>query len=174
MSQYQICPYWICESRNRPDSALHDYQLTELRVTNPSEQFATLELVFYEARGDGSFVRAEWASGRWSAPPQWQRAYRPDPSETWGPSFFLYGWFELWMSSDAMVADVSVSRISRHRETSDESHSQRSIQLINRPVPYLNRFIEGLLRIPLSPLIFPDGTKVVEVDRSPFEPRDGT
>lgn len=175
MSQFQICPYWLCESRERPEGNQRDIQFTELHVTNPGDTDGLVEMIFYEARGDGSFQRSEWAGGRWNAPAKWQRVYRPDPSRVYGPSFFTYGWFELWMSSNAMVAEVQLSRIGRSlvaRET--ESISQRSVPLITKPAPYFNGFIETMLRIPMSPLKFPPGTTAIDADQSMFDPRKPT
>lgn len=91
-----------------------DYQVTEVRVSNPTDLEGTIDFVFYEARGDGNYYRADWASGRWTAPPRYQRYYRPDPSREYGSSFITYGWFEVWLSLDALVMDVELSAISRN------------------------------------------------------------
>lgn len=171
MSQYQICPYWICESRNLPGTAQRDLQITELKITNPSDTDAVLELVFYEVKADGNFYRADWASGRWAAPAKWQRVYRPDPSGVYGSAFYLYGWIEIWMSSNDMVADVSVAKISRNALPGElQTHSQRTLTLINRRIPWPLKIKESVFGTSLSPLRFPIDTRTVPIDRTVFDP----
>jgi hypothetical protein len=162
MAQWLICPYWVSEHRTLEDddgrTYQADYQVTELHITNPGDADGTLELVFYEARGDGNFYRAEWASGRWSAPPKYQRYYRPDPSTVYGDSFFTYGWFEVWMSLNEMVMDVAVSKITRNMAGGlVESTSQRTVPVVTKPIPLRYR-VPDIFGRPQSPFTFPGGT----------------
>jgi hypothetical protein len=162
MAQWLICPYWVSEHRTLEDDVGRtyqaDYQVTEMHTANPGDSEGRLDLVFYEARGDGNFYRADWASGSWSAPPRYQRSYRPDPSLVYGDSFFTYGWFEMWMSLDEMVMDVAVSKITRNLAAGVvESTSQRTLLLVTKLMPLRFRLPE-LFGRPVSPFTFPGGT----------------
>jgi hypothetical protein len=162
MAQWLICPYWECERRGLEDDAGRnyqtDYRITGLHVTNPSDADGMLELAFYEARGDGGFQRADWASGRWSMPAKYQRQYRPDPSAVYGTSFFTYGWFEVWLSRDEMVVDVAIWKITRNTAGGlVESTSQRTVPLAKRSIPLRFRLAD-LFGSPLTPFNFPPGT----------------
>ena len=114
-----------------------------------------VDLVFFEARGDGNFYRSDWAGGSWSAPPAWQRYYRPDPSRVFGDRFITYGWFEAWASLDQITVDVSVSAISRNVVSGGsnggggvvENISQRTISLIPKPIPLLEMIPEIVDRL---------------------------
>jgi hypothetical protein len=59
MAQWLICPFWVSEHRTLEDEhgSIYqaDYQVIEVRVTNPGDAEGRLDLVFYEARGDGRF-----------------------------------------------------------------------------------------------------------------------
>lgn len=171
MSQFYIVPFWICESRSRFDRDQRDLQFTELHITNPGDTDARFELVVYESRGDGSFYRADWGDGRWAAPARWQRVLRLDPSRSYGAEFYTYGWAELWLSSDRMVADVVVGGVVKPHDASQaELMSRRSVPLTLQRAPFYNAFIEGLLRNPVSPLHFPGAMPLIPVDRHPFDP----
>ena len=171
MSQSLICPYWVSENRNRRDGLgpvyQKDIQLTEIRVTNPSNSEGMAEFIFYEARGDGNYYRSDWASGRWVVSPKWQRYIRPDPSRVFGPRFYTYGWFEVWLSRDDMTIDVAIQKISRNVANSSnagsvqsvEGLSNRTINVIPKRVPLFVRIIEGLGFPMPSPLPFPSGTR---------------
>lgn len=155
MAQKWICPYWIVENRNRGDLGYKDYQLTEVHITNPSDLTGRIELLFHEARGDGSFVRADWASGTWDMPAKYQRNYRPDPSRTYGTSFFIYGWFEAFTDLDALVIDVRVAGINRSTDVpGSEGISQRTIHLTPQALPLSDRLFRRWTRKePYLPLI---------------------
>lgn len=173
MSQSLMSPYWIAEHRTRRDAAdrLHqiDYQFTKIVVSNPGNREGMVELIFYEARGDGNFYRSDWAGGRWIVSPTWQRHIRPDPSRVFGSRFITYGWFEVWMSRDDMTIDVSVSAISRSLVAGAgdgsgglvESISQRTVQLVPKHVPIIVRFGEWMGFTMPSPLHFPPGTNPI-------------
>ena len=178
MAQWFICPYWVSEHRVRRDDADRlyqvDYQLTELLVTNPAAADGELELVFYEARGDGNFYRSDWVGGRWTAPAQFQRFYRPDPSRVFGDHFFTYGWFEGWMSRDDMVIDVELYKISRNMISGGsasgaggvvENISQRTVQVVPKRAPLADLIAAFFGRRPASPLVFPPGTEPITGER---------
>ena len=178
MSQSLICPYWVSEHRTRRDSidrlSQIDYQFTKIIITNIEDREGMVEIVFYEARGDGNFYRSDWASGRWIVSPKWQRYIRPDPSRVFGDSFITYGWFEVWMSRDYMTIDVSVSAISRSVVGGSgggsgglvENISQRTINLVPNRVPIIVRFAERLGITMPSPLHFPPGTNPIKDDQT--------
>jgi hypothetical protein len=171
MSQSLICPFWVSENRNRRDGIgpvyQKDIQLTEIRVTNPSNSEGIVEFIFYEARGDGNYYRSDWASGRWVVSPKWQRYIRPDPSSVYGPRFYTYGWFEVWLSRDDMTIDVAIQKIARNVANSSisdsalsvEGLSNRTINVIPKRVPLFVRIVEGLGFPMPSPLPFPSGTR---------------
>lgn len=171
MSQFLVSPYWVCEHRARRDSIGRvyqvDHQFTTLRVTNPGPNEGSLDLVFWERRGDGNFYRSDWASGRWTAPPMWQRSYRPDPSRIFGDHFLVDGWFEVWMSLDEMLIDVAISGLTRSVLGDGAasggvvaSISQRTLPLVPRPLPWRYTITEWVLG-PISPLVFPRGTRPI-------------
>ena len=153
MGNWWIAPYWVAERRSQHDDAGRlfqvDYQLTELHITNPTDSDGVVDLVFYEARGDGNYYRSDWAGGSWTAPPLWQRHYRPDPSLVFGDTFITWGWFEAWTSLKDITIDVVVRRIARNMISGGptpgaggvvENISQRTIGLVRRSVP-----VSGLL-----------------------------
>lgn len=152
MANWWWGPYWVAEYRTRRDEADRtyqiDYQVTELHITNPTTRAGVIDLVFYEARGDGNFYRSEWASGSWSAPPRWQRYYRPDPSRIFGSRFFIYGWFEAWTSLDDITIDVRLVSSARNIISGGsvsgaggvvQNIAERTVQLVRRrpPIVYI-------------------------------------
>ncbi|NIQ56563.1 MAG: hypothetical protein GWN71_25330 [Gammaproteobacteria bacterium] len=155
MAKWWWGPFWAAEHRSRRDDADRvyqiDYRLTELHITNPTDRDGVVDLVFHEARGDGNFYRSDWASGSWSAPPRWQRYYRPDPSRIFGDRFFTYGWFEAWTSLDEILIDVRLLTIARNAAGGVvENIAERTLDLVPRRAPVawiipelIDRFRDG-------------------------------
>lgn len=163
MANWWWGPYWVAEYRSRRDDAERiyqvDLQVTEFHITNPTNREGVVDLVFHEKRGDDNFYRSDWAGGSWSAPPRWQRSYRPDPSRVFGSRFIIYGWFEAWTSLDDITIDVRAVSIARNvvsgTSASDaggvvQNIAERTIPLVRRRPPILlvvpeliDRFREG-------------------------------
>jgi len=181
MAKWWWGPYWEAEHRGRrgEDGRVYqvDHRITEFRVTNPTAREGVLDLVFHEARGDGNFYQSDWAGGSWSAPPRWQRFYRPDPSRVFGSRFFLYGWFTAWTSLDEMLIDVRLRMITKSVDSGNESISQQTIQLLPRRAPIefwipevLDRFRSGHRSHLYSPGVRPTDELMFTEPERPDEP----
>lgn len=189
MANWWWGPYWAAEYRSRRDEADRtyqiDFQVTEFHITNPTDREGVVDLVFWEARGDGNFYRSEWAGGSWSAPARWQRYYQPDPSRIFGDRFLIYGWFEAWTSLDEMTMDVRAVTIARNLISGGtdlgaggvvQNMSERTIHLVPRRPPIrfvvpeiIDRF-RGLHR---SHLFAPGRRPTDELEPvEPFRPGD--
>ena len=184
MGKWFICPYWASEHTHRYDEANRllgiYYQVTEIRITNPSNSNGSVNLLFHERRGDGNYYQADWASGSWTMPAKYQRYYRPDPSRVYGDEFSTYGWFELWLSSDALVADVRIAAtheslmvVNTSAGQSDnrmEDISQRTVNLVPKPVPLTLRVSAAVLRQELGTRLLGPGVQQSIEDRLSNEP----
>lgn len=187
MGKWYICPHWASEHSHQYDSEGRlvriRYQVTEIAVTNPSAFAGQVQLAFYEARGDGNYYPADWASGRWSMPAKYQRYYRPDPSLTYGSEFSTYGWFELLLSSDDLVVDVRISEMHEYLlvlgssvgefNNRMEDISQRTVNLVPKPVPLTLRVSAAVLRRDLGArLLGPAAQQAIDdrLSNEPFRP----
>lgn len=189
MANWWWGPYWVAEHRSRRDDADRtyqiDYQVTEFHITNPTDREGVVDLVFYEARGDGNFYRSDWASGSWSAPARWQRYYRPDPSRIFGDRFIVYGWFEAWTSLDDITIDVRTLSLAMNLVSGGsisgaggvvQNMSDRTIHLVSRRPPirfFVPELVDRLRGDHRSHLFAPGRRPTGELELvEPFRPGD--
>ena len=184
MAQWWISPYWASEYRRLRDDADRlyrvDIQVTYIRVTNPSDAEAVLDLVFFEQRGDGNFYRSDSAGGSWRIPAEFQFSYRPDPSRRFGDSWYVDGWFEVYTNRDDVVIDASLRRIARNVGSGAlagtlglvDGVGERTLNLYSRPVTLaglIRDFGDRFLRDPPSRLFSPGSPPSDELPSLPEE-----